>query len=298
MQSDGQGAVFILGLQRSGTTWLANMLAGSGEVAAVTAQEHRGVHESIFFSHFAQAFGPLSDQESRMKFTEAFENSDYYILTGLSSAFLDEAIEHARDYAEVFETVMKRVMTDQGCRYWLEKSPHHSLLADELAGRFPKARFVCVTRRSQSLIMSRLAAYGRLPPSGVKRIADILRGCLANAYYSRKLTAFAADRSNVLLICYDDIAAKPEEGRQQLADFLALETAADRLESKFAANTSHDRKNASREISLLDSLLIRLGDLVGGLLPLALLARFEGKRRVQRGVDWPDWVWLRSGWRP
>jgi len=298
MPKDGQDAVFILGLQRSGTTWLANMLAGSGEVAAVTAEEHRGVHESIFFSHFAQAFGPLSDPSGRARFKEAFWNSDYYQLTGLSPAFLDDAIANAEDHAAVFETVMRQVMTDQKCRYWLEKSPHHSMLADELAARFPKAKFVCVTRRSKSLIASRLAAYGRSPATGMKRVADILRGCLANAYYARKLTAFSDNRADRLMLCYDDFAADPQRGRQQLADFLSLETPAEALESKFAANTSHDRKSATRKISVFDRLLIQLGDCIGYVLPLQILAKLEGKRRAEKGVDWPDWVWLRSGWRP
>jgi len=298
MQKDGQDAIFILGLQRSGTTWLANMLAGSGEVAAVTAEEHRGVHESIFFSHFAKAFGPLSDPSGQSRFKEAFENSDYYQLTGLSSAFLEDAIAAADDHAAVFETVMGRVMTDQNCRYWLEKSPHHSMLADELAARFPKAKFICLSRRSKSLIMSRLAAYGRSPATGPKRVADILRGCLANAYYTRKLTAFSANRANALMLCYDDFAADPQRGRQQLVDFLKLEAPAEALESKFAANTSHDRKTATRTISAFDRFLIELGDRIGHVLPLQMLATFEGKRRAGKGVDWPDWVWLRSGWRP
>ena len=44
--ASGKRAVFVLGLQRSGTTWVANMLHGSGSVAAVAAEDHRGVHES------------------------------------------------------------------------------------------------------------------------------------------------------------------------------------------------------------------------------------------------------------
>jgi len=46
--------VFILGLQRSGTTWLANMLAALPQVAAVAHESHRGVHESVVWACVAQ----------------------------------------------------------------------------------------------------------------------------------------------------------------------------------------------------------------------------------------------------
>jgi hypothetical protein len=290
--------IFVLGLQRSGTTWVANMLAGSGAVAAVAAAEHRGVHESIFFSHFARAFGAFGDPNARARFREAFAKSDYFLLSGLSRRFLDNALAKAMDFEGVFAIVMDGVAARAGCDHWLEKSPHHTLLADELAKRFPSAQFVCVTRSSKTLIASRLAAYGREPSRGLARAADILRGALVNALYTRRLVRFAArHKNNALLVHYDELAKEPALGRCRLVDFLALGISPEDLVSSFAPNTSHDRKG-TRKLSLFDRVLIGIGDGLGKLTPLSVLTAIERRRRTGRGVNWPDWVWLKSGYKP
>lgn len=290
--------IFVLGLQRSGTTWIANMLAGSGAVAAVAATEHRGVHESIFFSHFSRAFGPFDDQDSRAQFFVAFAESDYFILTGLTREFLFETIANSADHAEVFARVMDEVAVRAECTHWLEKSPHHTLLADELAGRYPDARFVCVTRSSQTLIASRLALDGRAPSYGVKRAADIIRGALVNALYSRHLKHFVERcPKRALLVRYEDLLEDPASGRHRLVEFLGLEVVPDKLASVFAPNTSHNQAS-TRRLSSFDRALVRLADKVGQFVPIALLFAIERRRRKHRGISWPDWVWLKSGYRP
>ena len=39
---------------------------------------------------------------------------------------------------------------------WLEKSPHHTLMADQLARDFPDARFLCIVRDPRSNYLSML----------------------------------------------------------------------------------------------------------------------------------------------
>ena len=82
--------LFVLGAQRSGTTWTANLLAAHPQVAAVQSDDHFGIHESIFFSHFARAFGDLDDDANFDRFVAQFVTSDYYVLSG-PGARLDTA---------------------------------------------------------------------------------------------------------------------------------------------------------------------------------------------------------------
>ncbi|WP_313137846.1 sulfotransferase family protein [Paracoccus jeotgali] len=299
MPADGGArAIFVLGLQRSGTTWVANMLHGSGSVAAVAAEDHRGVHESLYFSHFSRIFAPLSVPQVRAAFRMAFAASDYWLLSGLPDATLDAILSTARDHGDVFEAIMDAVADLQGAPHWLEKSPHHTLLARQLATRFPAARFVCVTRDSRTLIASRLSAYGRTAPTGVRRLADILRGALANALHTRYLRRFARDTPLAYLVHYDTLVADQDAGRDGIVRALGLAVPPGALVSRFAPNTSHDPSRATRHLSRLDRAALGIGNMLGRVLPLSLLGRLERRRRVARGADWPDWVWKRSGFRP
>lgn len=289
--------IFVLGMQRSGTTWVSNMLEGSGVVAAVTAEEHHGVHESVFFSHFAHGFEPFQDANARRRFREAFLKSDYFLLTDLLPDVVDEALLNALDYADVFDAVMQTLAARDGKTHWLEKSPHHTMLAEELADRFPDALFVCVVRESRSLIASRLAAYGREPSRNLRRVVDILRGALVNSLYLRRLQRFAEGCDRAMLLRYETFRRDQSRGRGQLVQFLRLSVPADNLVSTFAPNTSHIRAD-TQLLSSFDTLLIRVGDAFGRLLPLSLLSLIERKRRKSRGLAWPDWVWQRTGYRP
>lgn len=285
--------IFVLGLQRSGTTWIANLLAGSGAVAAVTAPEHHGVHESVFFSHFATAFGPFEDADARRAFEDAFATSDYYLLSGLPRTVLADAVAQAHDYAGVFATVMDALAAREGCSHWLEKSPHHTLLADDLAARFPEARFVCVARSSETLIASRLSAFGRSAPRGLRRATDIVRGCLANSLYVRSLERFAQRCEQAVLVRYDSFTAQPDAGRRTLRCFLDLRVEPEALRSAFQANSSHSVAS-TRRLSATDRLLIRVADSGASLLPLSWLVAVERRRRRHRGAVWPDWVWTQT----
>ena len=294
----GPVGIFVLGLQRSGTTWVANMLAGCGAVTAVQAEDHRGVHESIFFSHFAVGFGPFPDPAARARFAAAFEASDYFILSGLGPADLATIIASSGSYAEVFGGVMDEMSVRAGHRFWVEKSPDHTLLSATLADALPTARFVCVVRDSRDLVASRLAAYGRTPARGLRRLRDILRGSVVNQLYTRHLARFAAGCDRAILLSYDRLLRHPDEERARLAAFLGIDIAPSLLQSRYSPNTSHDRGRSTRTLSRLDLTCLAVGGAIGRALPLAVLAATQRRLERRRGVVWPDWCWKRSGFTP
>src|SRR5215510_14892870 len=66
--------VFVLGLERSGTTWVANMLGGHSQGVCVEAPGH-GSHSSLFFSYFARVYGDLEDDDNFRRFATDFAAS-------------------------------------------------------------------------------------------------------------------------------------------------------------------------------------------------------------------------------
>ena len=59
--------IFIGGVARTGTTWLANIISRHSRVACIqgtTAAGMDGVNESAFFSHIAGMFGDLKNSNN------------------------------------------------------------------------------------------------------------------------------------------------------------------------------------------------------------------------------------------
>lgn len=289
--------IFILGLQRSGTTWLANMLAALPDVAAVAHKDHRGVHESVFFSHFARGFGPWQDPAAREKFCAALAASDYFQLTDHEPELLQELMESSDDYGDVFVRLMDLFAIGEGAEAWLEKSPHHTLLGEALLRAAPDAYFVMVVRRPEDLILSRLYGYGRTPKKGAKRLADVFRGSITTALYRREMKRLAR-AENALLVTYDALKHDPNLlTRQKILTFLGLEADPAQMVSEFSANTSHDT-TARPRLGALEKGLMYLGLGLARLIPLSVLKAVQGLRARRRGVDWPEWVWTMTPHNP
>ena len=284
--------IFVLGIQRSGTTWMANSLGGHPDVAAVEAEDHQGVHESIFFSHFAKGYGDLSDDISYERFVRDFTASDYFILSGIPESWFRAV--RPRTYPEAFQCLMDEVARRRGARFWVEKSPHHTLLSWELADAFPGARFVCVVRDPVTLIRSRLWAFGRKPPGYPARAASLLRACAAVSLYQRHLATFAARCGRALLVSHDEMRADPAGTMKRVMEFVGADYHPAMLESRYRPNTSFT-SNGEKDSAFgaADRALVRVGTVLFGCAPLGWLRRVEESRSRRGGIDWPPWCWKR-----
>jgi len=282
--------VFILGLQRSGTTWLANMLAALPEVAAVEDDRHRGVHESVFFSHFTKAFDPWDDVGARARFFKAFATSDYVALSGIEPELIEEFEGTKQSYGDVFVSFMDLLALVEGADAWIEKSPHHTLLADDILSAAPDALFVMVTRDAKNLVQSRLQGFGRTPKRGLKRFADIARGAMTSALYTRTMRGLAK-RSNALLVAYEDLKSDPDhQTRQRILNHIGLDASPADMVSQYSANTSFD--GAEKQAwTKTDDAVLTIAKAISAVIPLGVLAWLSAWRDRKRGVVFPDWVW-------
>ncbi|NVO21738.1 sulfotransferase [Donghicola mangrovi] len=288
--------IFVLGLQRSGTTWMANQLAALDSVAAVEAPEHRGVHESIYFSHFARAFGPWKRLESRVKFAQAFILSDYGQLLGLTPELLAADMRVAKGYADLFRIVMDRHARNAGAEAWVEKSPHHTLMYRHLSRDFPDAKFVLVHRRTEGMILSRLSGFGRTPTTGLKRYADITRAAVVNTLFGRYLKRLSR-KPNCFYLSYEELHADDGELRTALLGFLGVRGSAEAMESLYQPNTSFDRA-PRRPLGKMDRTVMVTAEVIAYAMPLSLLLAAHRLRGALRGIDWPDWCWQKTGYHP
>lgn len=286
--------IFVLGVQRSGTTWMANLLAEHSEVTAVQSADHFGIHESIFFSHFARAYGDLGEPENFERFAREFTASDYYLLTGLEPEWLWTL--GPRSYAATFRALMDEMTRRRGSgRYWIEKSPHHTVLADELHAAFPDAYFVCITRRTNDTVRSYLASAWTDPPRYPGRLLILIRLTFTCERYRRHLDRFGDRCESVWATTYEALKTDTATRLQHLCAFLDLPWEPSMMEPRFAKNSSFSSRNERRrrDLGVIDRVVIRLATAAFSVLPLRWIDRIAGLRESRRGVVWPDWCWRR-----
>ena len=214
-------SVFVVGAQRSGTTWLQRLLLEDPRCC--------GGQESHFFATFGRV---LQDFDHKASLPRPHGLAGYRTRADM--------VAEIRDLWERTTGPLRERHPDAA---WLvEKTPDHALWMDTIAEIIPDARFIHVVRDSRAVAASLLRAsrepWGRgWAPGTAGAAAD---RWLAHVRAAETFGA-AAGPDRFLRLRYEDLLAETPAELRRAFDFLDLEIDAARL-AEFADRQRFDRQ--------------------------------------------------------
>jgi hypothetical protein len=214
--------LFILGRHRSGTTWLANVLASLPQVRVLMHERHQGVHESAYFSHLVPHCGHGRSAADLAEIKRLFEKSDFFALSGLAQGPDIQRL----GAAGYFRALMESMADGPEVRYWLEKTPANTLIARRLREAFPDAVFLAVIRDYREVVASLVYGFGN--PAAA---SDWFRQSVLTAIYEKVIA-----RSHASVVQYDALVRDYEGTVRQVLTLLGL-TADPLPRSAFRSNS-------------------------------------------------------------
>lgn len=221
--------IFVVGRHRSGTTWVANILASHPSVFTPSHEAHRGQHESEFFSSVVPYCRLGQTRSDRIAIRAIFERSDFWhLLFPDTSPSLDIEALGTHGY---FSSAMDDAARRRGCTHWLEKTPAHTLLLGELVHAYPDAIFVGVERDALDTTRSNVHRF-----ANPDRWFDWRRASVWNEVYAKILRRY---RDRVHMVRYKDLVDRYEEETSKLLNMVGLGDEVG-LQSSWAPNTSFD----------------------------------------------------------
>lgn len=206
-----RGPVFVVGMNGSGTTMLADSLG-----------RHPGLYmlplESKVLPYYLGRFGAAGQLDSlaarrqladRIGGTKAFWQSN-----GKQPLKVpDEALE-AEGFAGVLDALYGTLATAQGKRRWGDKSPINTWCVQALADAIPEARFIHIVRDGRDAAQSFHRRWGYEPRHTIWRWRDAVT------------TASEAGQrlgpARYVELRYEALTAQPETHMRALCDFLGL----------------------------------------------------------------------------
>lgn len=197
--------VFVIGVPRSGTTWLFDMIASHEAIASLKGS-------NTFLQSYVFPLENIYQWEKRMFLDKGFSR-------GLPSKFSPD------DFEEFIRLSIKsfyaRVPGDY--RFYVEKATDLTSVLHKIRKYIPKSKFVHIIRDGRNCTVSRIKnrnKYG--PPFGVDSVHEGAVTWKNQILEARKNTSgFSAD---VLEIRYEDLLRDPVNLLQKIFSHIGLET--------------------------------------------------------------------------
>jgi len=287
--------IFVLGVHRSGTTWVANILCLHSRIAGIQADRHYGIHESAFFCIVKDRFGDIRNDENFIEFIETFSSSDYFILSNLDKTYFYK--NRPRSYDEFFKMMMDKYAEEQKAEFWLEKTPAHLLYFSDLLEIFPTAKFIIIKRNIIDAIKSDIRLkyfneYGQKKMKFPKIFFVIFLTFRYHFYYSNMYDQH--QKQKYLLIEYETLKKNRLEVTKEICNYLYIDFKQQMLVDKYKPNTLFNSKKERNEVlTKPEEIFIKIFNQVFRFLPnqffRCFLPLYKKKFRERAGI--PDWFY-------
>jgi len=286
--------IFVVGVHRSGTTWLANILIQHTKISGVLNKERFGIYESAFFENIQDTFGNLEDENNFKKCIETFALTDFFILSGIDKSIFYK--EQPKKYHELFRLLMDNIADRDNANLWLEKTPIHTLYLKEISKYYPDANFVAIKRNVIDTVKSTIKMHYFDPKKNkfVKpNIAPILYFTYRFVKYYKYIENFRRNSNSIMVIDYEQLKYSKEKVVSDICKFLEIDYQPQMLEEKFKPNTSFNNNSERKEIlSDSDKKLITRIKPFFDIFPFRLYSIFNPIEKLIRKNKLPTWFYL------
>ena len=277
--------IFVLGRQRSGTTWITNILASHDDIFTPLHEAHQGQHESAFFSALVPYCNFAQTEQDRIALKAIFERSDFFQLVQ-DGQFPPPSIR-GLDASAYFRRVMDLAAERRGCSMWLEKTPAHTLCLSTLLECFPDAYFIAVTRKTYEVVRSNVYKFGD-PGS----LSAWIRATILTKIYEKMLRRY---KDRLCMVKYEELLTHYDETVSRIISYLGLENAG-AYSSQYQRVSSYDEKAPKKH--RFNKILVTCFCVGLELIPSSGLQILIDRKRARRRGKLPPWFFKLSGSDP
>ncbi len=227
---------FIVGMPRSGTTWLLRSLNTHHQIAAFGETAYWGrnyIHPNADGKYDAMHLNQVASILKKNFMDTIMGKNEPGYLKNLQPDDMPGLVDRAFTAlktpvtpGEVFLSFAKEIAQAEGKYRWVEKTPHHINWIDRILSELPESRFVVTLREPYTFMLSYKNQKGWEARSGemYKKLYHPF-GC-AQVYkvYARQAFQIAQDyRGKVLIVRLEEIIEKKRQILKNIQKFFLLE---------------------------------------------------------------------------
>ena len=223
--------IFIVGKHRSGTTLLTNTIINNYDIWTPLSNSHHGQIESFFFSSYLKYFNNGQTLEDKYALYEIFYKTDF--AKEFKKMDINKLI-NLNPYA-FFCTVMDAETLRKNKYGWVEKTPSHTKLLNELFQNVPDAKFIAMKRNFIEQLNSIINGL-----IWKRNLLNIIKESISVAIYETYINKFKYKHpDHILIIDYHSLVLRKDATISKISKFLNLKTVDKKQNNIFLANSSY-----------------------------------------------------------
>lgn len=217
MQRDKEfaGPIFVVGMPRSGTKLLRDLLNNHSQIGMTPNESHF----IPYYREHIRKFGDLGVFENFQRFYREFSRSVFFQRVTADHPFIDAQKWHdaVRDwsYAGVVEAFYRLYAESLGKRIWGDKTPYYHLHMPLLKSLFPSARFVHIIRDARDYCLSLNKSWKKNIYRSVQRWNDTI--------LKARKDAETLPPDAYLEVRYEALVDQPQETLAEICNFLGVD---------------------------------------------------------------------------
>lgn len=216
----GDNIVFIVGCQRSGTSWLQRLLASHPKVR--TGQE-----SELFNWYIGPQLRKWNEEVKTLSYGRGGVGLQCYLET-------DEFLQALREYMlKLMQPMIAQLKDDD---LFVEKSPGHSFWISEISELLPDARFIHILRDARDVVASLLAASRSWGHQWARNNATLESRRWVKTVLAIREGAKKLRQDRFTEVRYESLRASPKEELHRLSNFVRLDWGDDQIEQAVQNN--------------------------------------------------------------
>ena len=230
-----QGPVFVIGMPRSGTKLLRDVLNNHSAIG-ITAKDSHCL--PYFYNRFKE-YGNPKVKENFYRFYNDFSSTVFFQRLTSSENFIDRDIWYNAikqwDYQGIIETFYKLYTTHTGKKIWGDKTPSYLLHMPLLISLFPEAKFIHIIRDARDYCLSLKKGFSKNIYRAAQRWKNSIKKCRED---SKNIPS-----GHYLEIHYENLTDHPERILKEICNYLQIPFEKNMETFKKATEDRGDTKN-------------------------------------------------------
>ncbi len=256
--------IFVLGLDRNGTTWIQNMLCSHPAIAGAQHKAHWGIHESNICRHLLY-WGDFNNNKQFIRFLELYSKGDYFRLAKADKEYFYR--NRPDDFIHFFFEMMDSYAEKSGASYWTTKlDPFFyrrpgmlKTFIERAFNRYAVVKFIEIRRQYINTLTSAINMQGDLKHKWRKRpLAKEIFILVHMMAYTQgyHLIEKIISRRKGLFMPFELLKNSRTEAVTRMTGYLEIPFSPDMLNDGYPSNSSYKKREKNITIPCFEERII------------------------------------------